>query len=114
MVEVEGVGRLVDTLNAASDQLDDLAIADQRVGSLVAVAVRRTAPKRTGALSDSTKVSIVGGLVEVTAGGGNVDYAVPVHKRDPWMVRAAKATQGDIIRTYTEEAARAVDQIKGA
>lgn len=45
-------------------------------------------PRRTGALADTGRVE----AASVVYGGGLVDYAAPVHSRNPWLdVAAAKA-----------------------
>lgn len=112
-MQVRGVDRLVDTLHAAGDQLEDLEQADRRAGSLVASVVRRLTPRLTGALAASVDVVVTNAMVQVTAGNDRVDYAPPVHRRNPWMAKAAQRTESDVIRIYTEAAADAVDQIKG-
>ena len=113
-VDVEGVDRLVDTLDAAADQLQHLEETEQRAGSLVAGVARKEAPRLTGALAETITATVTGGLVEVTAGGGNVDYAAAVHKRNPWMTRASQATEADVIRIFTEAAEDIAGTIKGA
>lgn len=110
---VRGADQLVRTLHSAADDLEDLEIADRQAGSLVASVARRLTPRLTGALAASVDVLVTNALVEVTAGNDRVDYAAPVHKRNPWMAKAAQRTRDDIIRIYTEAAADAVDQIKG-
>ena len=113
-LEVRGVDRLVDTLHAAADDLEDLEVADRRAGGLVASVVRRTTPRLTGALAASVDIVVTRSLVQVTAGNDRVTYAPPVHRRNPWMAKAAQRTADDVIRIYTEAAKDAVDQIRGA
>lgn len=113
-LNVQGDDRLVATLHAAAHDLEDLRPVDERAGSLVASATKRSTPHLTGALAASVDVTVTNALVQVTAGGGVVDYAVPVHKRNPWMAKTAQRTRDDVLRLYTDAAGKIAGHIKGA
>lgn len=114
VIEEHGITRLLDTLDAAGHELDDLEDADRRAGSLLGAVVRKTAPRLTGALSDSTAVVVTRSLVEVTAGNSTVDYAPAVHKRNPWMTRAASSTEAEVVAIYQQAVADVAGTIQGA
>lgn len=111
--DVEGVSRLVDTLDAAAGQLAELPALDE-VGGLVAGVAKADAPRRTGALADTVDYQVEGGIVHITAGGGGVDYAGAVHKRNPFIARAMQQQEAEILQQLTEDAERVLSQVHGA
>lgn len=58
-----------------------------------AVLAAATPPRATGALANSGRVVVNA----VVFGGGTVDYAAPVHKRNPFLDRAVEASQPAVL-----------------
>ncbi len=111
--DVEGVDRLVDTLDAAAGALGALpALGD--VGGLVAGVARADAPRRTGALASTVAHQVAGGIVHITAGGSGVNYAAAVHKRIPFITRAVELEEAEILQLLTESADQVLSQVHGA
>lgn len=81
---VEGVDRLVDTLDDAGRRLVDLAPPDQAGDVLVAAAIPTT-PRDKGLLVQTVQATVVDQDLILTAGGGVVDYAAIVHADRPWL-----------------------------
>lgn len=109
--EVEGLGQMLQTLDAAADAIQDLDL--DPVGGIVAGAARKAAPRRTGALAATVQAQVVGGIVHVTAGGPGVDYARPVHARNPWIARTITEQQTELLDTLTDSVNAELSKVHG-
>lgn len=79
-------------LAAAGDRLGDLP--DTLPPKAAALLLERTRPPRlTGALEATGRVD----RGAVVFGGGVVDYAAPVHAANPFLTRAAEATEAELL-----------------
>ena len=78
------------------------AVTRAQAGALLPVA-KDESPVDTGALRDSHRVAEQGGEAAVVAGWTRgVDYARPVHARDPWLRRASMKAARRIARAGAE------------
>lgn len=107
---VGGVSRLRETLNAAARELTSLGGAHVEAGQLLAEHGGRTAPRRSGRLSESVGFTVEDAGFTVTAAA---PYAAYVNARDPWLTRSYDANETAIIDIYTDAVADTVDHIKG-
>lgn len=111
--DVEGVDTLRATLDQAAADLEALPALDD-VGGLVAGVAKADAPRKTGALANTVRHQVDGGIVHILAGGGGVDYAAAVHKRNPFIARAMELREAEALQLLTEDADRALSQVHGA
>ena len=117
-----GLGRTIRDL----DKLDDVS-AD--VAERLRTEAARAAPKRTGRLAASGRVSRSGSASRVTFGSGSVDYAPPINfgtgarsgLRGPHNVRATgfftnavRNAAKESPKEYALEIDRSLDKITGA
>ena len=108
---VEGVDRLVDTLEAAADAVAVLDL-DPIAADLEVAALPRTRVDR-GWLRDTVRASVVDDAVILEAGGGPVDYAGIVHAYDPWLTETLTAQTDRVVDLVVVEVVDAVDLIQG-
>lgn len=120
-VRVEGLNRLVRTLNKAAVDVSELKDAHQRVAQIVADAASSRAPRRSGALASAIRGSRQVRRARVTAGSARVPYAPPIHwgwaargiAANPFVSEAAQDTESRWTETYTQDVQNALDQVKG-
>lgn len=97
-VAIDGVGQLRAHLGDVADGLGDLSTVNAQIAQLVARTARDLAPKRTGKLAASVRVSK--GPRQVTVRADAV-YAGPIHwgwhrrhiKANPFITVAAQRTE---------------------
>jgi hypothetical protein len=119
---VEGLDRLVRTLNKAQVDLSDLKDAHAAVGRIVAADAQARAPRRTGRLAGSIRASRQARRAQVVAGGARVPYANPIHwgwpsrgiAANPFLSDAAQATESQWVPLYRKDVQAALDKVKGA
>lgn len=120
-VRVRGADTVARTMRAAATDLDDLSGATRTAAGMLARAAQNTAPRRTGALAASIRVTAGPGRGAVTAGGTAVRYAGPIEggyrRRNIaprlYMRRALDAQFSAMIDTYRTDVAKATEQIRG-
>jgi hypothetical protein len=108
---VEGVDRLVGTLEAAAGDLVDLDLSPVAV-DLAAAAVPRTRVDR-GWLRDTVRASVVDDAVVLEAGGGPVDYAGIVHAYDPWLAETITAEETRVVDQVTDQVVDIIESVQG-
>lgn len=110
--DVEGVDRLVGTLDAAAAALVDIDL--HPIGrDLVAAAIPRTRV-RSGRLVDTVRAAIVDDTVVLEAGGiDGVDYAGYVHALDPWLAETVAAETDHVVDQVTDQVVDITDTITG-
>jgi hypothetical protein len=119
---VEGLDRLVRTLNKAQVDLSDLKDAHAAVGRIVAADAQARAPRRTGRLAGSIRASRQARRAQVVAGGAKVLYAPAIHwgwpsrgiAANPFLSDAAQATESQWVPLYRQDVQAALDKVKGA
>lgn len=88
---------------AADDARAGFPAAQDRAAEAVAdVARTTTAPRRTGHLADMTTAEH-GTVVSA------VDYARPVHARQPYVTEAVARAEGEIVTAYEDHAEQLLD-----
>ena len=113
-IHVEGAARRRTTLDAATAELDDLTGVNLDAAQVVAHRAQVTAPRRTGRLAASVHAESGPHEATVVAGNSQVDYARPVHKRDPFITKAFDVTRPQWLDAYTDYLDTLVESIKGA
>lgn len=122
-VKVEGARELRRTLKKAGSDLADLKDANAKVGQLVAQESRPNAPVgRTGRLAASVRANRAAAKAVVSAGGGAVPYAGPIHwgwparhiTAQPFISVTAVATQPRWLPLYEQDIQQICDSVKGA
>jgi hypothetical protein len=101
--------------------LQDLKDAHAEVAQLVVRAAAPNAPRRTGALGNSTRGSGQAGAAVVRAGKASVPYAGPIHwgwdkrniKAQPWLYEAAVDSQDQWTGLYLRSLQKIIDSIEG-
>lgn len=122
MFQVSGAAELRRTLKRAGDDLADLKAVNKRVGDVVATAARPRAPVRSGRLVGSLRPAAAAAKVTVRAGGSTLRYAGPIHwgwpahhiQGQPFLVDAAKNTEGQWVDLYFAELQHIVNKVEGA
>lgn len=112
--DVEGVARLVSTLDQAATDIEDLTDGRRAAGQVLEDAGRATSPRLSGALAATVTYQLGPGLVALTAGSSTVRYAGKVHARKPWLRQAVQDHRQDVLDAYTEDVQQALSQVKGA
>lgn len=123
-VRLEGMARLRSTLRRAGVDLVELKPINRAAADTVASAARAGAPVgETGRLSASVRAGATKTAGMIRAGrNSTVRYANPIHwgwgrrniAANPWMSRAARATEPTWLPIYERHLAETLDQIKGA
>lgn len=106
---IQGVDRLVDTLDAAAHELAGLT--DPEAGQLLSNRAETTAPRKSGFLADQHELIVDAGEMTIVNTAG---YAAIVHAREPWLTTALDAMTEEITNSYADDVADIVDQITGA
>lgn len=109
--DLEGVDRLVATLEAAADDLVSLDLQPIAV-DLQAAAVPRTRV-RSGRLRDTVRASVVDDDVILEAGSPDVDYAGIVHAYDPWLADTVLAEETQVVDLLEQQVDDIVSTIEG-
>lgn len=109
--DLEGVDRLVDTLERAAGDLVDLDLRPI-AGDLVVAALPRTRVDR-GWLRDTVRASVVDDAVVLEAGGGAVDYAGIVHAYDPWLSDTIAAQSDQVVDQVVDQVDNIIATIQG-
>ena len=117
-----GARQLRRTLRAAGDDLAELKAAHAAAAGIVAGAARPGAPRVSGALAGSVRPGATKTAAVVRAGKASVPYANPIHwgwgrrhiAANPWMSRAATATEGTWTAAYAAAVDKVLATIKGA
>lgn len=120
-VRVEGLDRLVRTLNRAAVDISELKEAHARVGEIVASEARARAPRRSGRLAGSVRAARQARRARVTYGGARVPYAGPITwgwprhniEPQPFVTDAARATESKWTEQYRRDVQDALDNVKG-
>lgn len=120
-VRVVGLPRLVATLRAAEVDLDELKVATSAAGQIVLAAATATAPRRTGRLASSGKASKNRRRATITFGAAAVPYAGPIHwgwprrhiAANPWVSKAAQATEPTWTQAYVRELDAILARVEG-
>lgn len=110
---VEGVDRLVGTLDDAAGLLVDLAPPPQAGDVLVAAARPRT-PYDRGFLVDTVQAGVVDQAVVLSAGTRDVYYAAIVHARRPWLADTIADQADTITQLVVDQVDDVIDTITGA
>jgi hypothetical protein len=117
-VEVRGEAQLARTMARATAQLDHLP--SEPAARIVTAAAQRAAPRRTGRLAASLRAAAgLDGAGTITS---PLVYAVPIHwgrpahniQADPFIVRAAAATEPEWVRALEPAAQKVCDGVSGA
>ena len=108
---LEGVDRLVGTLEAAADAVVSLDL-DPIATDLETAALPRTRVDR-GWLRDTVRASVVDDSVVLEAGGGRVDYAGIVHAYDPWLAETVSTEASRVTDQVTDQVVDIVETIEG-
>jgi hypothetical protein len=108
-IAAPGADQLASTLGHAAEELEDLEQANARAGELVRSSAR--IPRRTGALANTVRVDTTPNGFTILAGGNGVDYAVPVHQKNPFLTTALTTTEDKVADLYLDHTATALDQI---
>lgn len=108
---VEGVGRLVATLDDAGRRLQQLAPPGG--DALVEAALPRT-PRRTGRLAGTVRSFVVDQQLVLSAGGGEVYYAALVHARRPWLADTVRDQAETVTDLVVDQVNHIIDTIQGA
>ena len=108
---VEGVDRLVATLQDAGHQLE--RITPPGGEELVSAALPRT-PRRTGLLAGTVRAFVADQELVLTAGGGPVDYAAIVHANQPWLADTIRDQADRITDQVVDQVIDITDTIRGA
>lgn len=95
-------GRLVDVDQPAGIIADDLVAAAQPV-----------TPYDRGNLVKTVRATVVAGDVILVAGGTGVDYAGPVHARQPWLADTVTRQLDQAVDTLTDHLTDIVGTIEG-
>ncbi|QTF71764.1 hypothetical protein [Arthrobacter woluwensis] len=125
-VEIIGAARLRSTMRKAGQDLRQLKDANARAAGIVAVAARRNAPRRSGALAGTVRSSGTNRAAVVRAGFRRTPYAGPNNWGWPsssglrgsfsgtnFITRAAKETESQWVPLYFAELNRIINQIEG-
>ena len=118
-ITVKGAARFSETMNRAAADMADMRTADTKAARIVAGAGARAAPRLTGRLAASLTPSVGRQTATITS---PLVYAVPVHwgrpahniEANPFVWRAAQATQSEWMGGYETDAQHACDMVKGA
>jgi phage gpG-like protein len=118
-VTVEGDKRLVATMHAAADDLNDLTSTGRGAGGVVRARAASNAPKVTGRLSGSVRVSASATEVVVASGlvyAARVNYGMPSvgQAAQPFMTDALGETEREVVARYERATAAAISHVKGA
>lgn len=108
-ITAPGVDRFVQTIGQAAGDLVDLQPVNADAGALVIGYAR--IPRRTGALANTVRAEPTPAGVTITAGGNGVDYAIPVHKLNPFLTDALTAKENDVVDLYVGQVVDTLDQI---
>jgi hypothetical protein len=120
-VEIVGLPRLTATMRAAEADLNELKDATAAALRVVLAASTSTAPRRSGALAGSGRGNRARRRAIITYGSAAVPYAGPIHwgwprrhlAGQPWVSRAAQATEPVWVAAYAAELERIIDQVHG-
>lgn len=119
---VEGLDRLVRTLNRAALDITDLKDANKSVGEVVAgEAVMRAPRGKTGKLAGSIRSARQARRARVVVGRASVPYAGPIHwgwparniAAQPFAATAAQATEPRWSAMYRDAVIRLLGNVKG-
>lgn len=121
-ITIDGLDRMQRSMVRAAGRLDDLKVANAAAARIVAEAAALAAPRRTGRLAASIRGSRAVGSAVIRAGGARVPYAQPIHwgwaarhiSANPFISRAAQATESQWTAYYQDAVQRVLDDIEGA
>lgn len=118
-LRLEGLEELQRTMANASEELQDLATANQRTADMVAAMAARMAPRRSGRLAGSIRAQRTKGGATITSGlayAGAIHWGWPSRHIDPqpYITLAAQATEGQWVKLYEQDVDRTLEKIKGA
>lgn len=120
-VRVQGLAMLARTMRKAGEDLSDLKDANAKAAAIVISAAEAMAPRRTGRLAGTLRSSRVAGRARVLGGRPSVPYGPPIHwgwpargiKANPFISRAAQATESQWLPAYLKDVEKALEQVKG-
>ena len=121
-VRVQGLSAFIRAMRDAEADLDELKDASQRAGTIVLNAATARAPRRTGRLAASGRVSRVARRAVVRFGSARVPYAGPIHwgwprrhiAAQPFAIDAARATEPVWLAGYARELERIATKVEGS
>jgi hypothetical protein len=116
---VEGARELRRALKQAGEDLEDLKDANQAAAKIVLAEADRGVPRKSGALARSGRTNRAAGKANVLYGNARVPYAPPIHwgwaahgiEPNPWVSRAALASQPEWLGEYSKAVQRVLDKI---
>lgn len=117
-IRVEGLGRLVQTLNAAGAELTDLRSTNLLAAGIVARRGSATAPRRSGRLAGSFSATATRKAGHVVS---RLPYAAPIHwgwpthhvTARPFLSMAAQSTETLWVPLYETATNKAINKIEG-
>lgn len=120
-VRIEGLDELARTMKRAGVDVDELKDAHWRAAQIVAARAAQTAPRRSGKLAGSVRAARQVKRARVQAGRASVPYAAPIHwgwpthniDANPFMSKAAQATEPEWVAAYLDDVQKALDKVKG-
>lgn len=115
--DAPGLPRLIDTLDAAGREIQDMEAASAEAGQIIAGAARSLVPVVTGHLRSTIEASTSGNTVVISAGAR---YAAIVHggsaarnmKAQPFLTDAVAQTERDWTQAYVSEVDRIIDTVE--
>ena len=117
-VEVKGAAELSRSLHHAADELEDLSETNARAGEYVRARAAANAPRRTGALATSLRVTVDPAAVTVES---DLIYANPIHwgwparniSAQPFLADALEATSSAVVDMYAANNERVLSHVHG-
>lgn len=118
-ISVTGDTMLAATLHNAARQLDDMAATNRQAGEVVRARAASNAPKRTGRLAGSVRVSASGHEAVVSSSvvyAARVNYGMPSvgQVAQPFMTNALASTASASVDKYEARVNAIVRTIRGA
>jgi hypothetical protein len=116
-IRIVGARELTRAMRDAGEDLDDLKAANTAAANIVLAAA--DPPRRTGRLASSGRASKARARARVTY---SKVYAAPIHwgwprrhiEANPWLSRAAQATEPTWTETYFGAVNQIVERVNGA
>jgi hypothetical protein len=116
-IRIVGARELTAAMRAAGEDLNDIKAANIEAASIVLAAA--DPPRRSGRLAASGRAGRARARARVTY---SVPYAQPIHwgwprrgiAANPWLSRAAQATEPTWTATYLDAVNQIIDRVNGA
>jgi hypothetical protein len=104
-----GARELAASLDHAAEDLRDLRIPSAKAGQLLLE--KAHIPVVTGRLKSTAHVDAGPAGFALVVGGTAAPYAVPVHKRNPFLTRVIDSNVDDVERIYHDELEHIIDGV---